>query len=267
MKTYKNDFILDPTWIKKGIIDQEYQHYILLAAKKKFTDKLEEGNTESLYELMFHYLNLNGLILNNFIYDIRLNRITRDEQLDEVMYQIKKRAGDAPAIAREANIIFSKLIIRHLTYKSEILRNMKLLYNNPNVHMKDPIYIILHIGNSDVYDVWKLKIDKRYNFGYSISKVEDFYIPDVEDRIVERKIIESNNKHFDGFNSDTNVICATTDTAFDPKEVALTVKDILLLNKLFMNVDAAFDPNVLAELRDMLKFSTVPIPLTLTSFF
>jgi hypothetical protein len=109
VRTYKNDFILDPTWIKNGIIDHEYQHYILLAANKKFADRLDKGNTDSLYELMFHYLNLNGLILNNFIYDIRLNMVTRDEQLDEVMYQFKTKTGDASAIAREANLIFSKI--------------------------------------------------------------------------------------------------------------------------------------------------------------
>jgi hypothetical protein len=135
------------------------------------------------------------------------------------------------------------------------------------VHKKDSIYIILHIGKSDVYDVWKLKIDKRCNFGYSISKVEDFYIPIDENRIVERTILSSENKHLDGFNSDTNVICASTEIAMDPKEVAFTVKDILLLNKLFMNVNEPFDPNVLAELRDMLQFSKEPIPLTLNSFF
>lgn len=266
MRTFKNEYILDPCWIKNGIVDHEYQHWILMGAEKKFRDRLAEGNIDSLYELLFHYLNLNGLLVNGHIYDIRLNLIQTDPTLDEVKDQIKKRQGDAIEIVREANKKFSNLVLDYLEERVKILQTMKLFYNNMEVHKQNPIYIILNVSIGDVYDVWKLKIDKRYNFGYNLTKVEDYRIEKIEDRILERIIKEEGNKELVDFNTDKNIVFAQSNIGLDAKEMAFTVKEILLLNKIFTNSDDLFDPNVLAEIYSLLQ-TRKPLPITLSPFY
>jgi len=265
----KNNIILDPTWITKGkYLDHEYQWYILMAAKSKYLTNFKNGNLDNFYELLFHYLNLNNLVLNGEIYDNKLNIIKHKPRLREIYEHLtdnKNIDTDGILIVRDANILFSNLLLTYLEEKLKILGAIKLAYNNRYIHTKDQIFFMVNINCCNVCDIWRLKIDSRHNFGYYLEKIKTITVDTVEPDIIKTTVERDTDPRLLDFSVNDNVIVGIAQRAIDPREVAFMMKDITLINMLFNHSNGFFDQNVFIEMYALLNHKEI-IPLPLSTF-
>lgn len=264
--------ILDPMWItKKNYVDSEYFTYVLKAAEQKYTKELEEGNNEYFYEILFHYLNLNNLVLDGNMFNFRMKSSWRNDRIIEIsnelssFYKIDNESGET---VKRANEVFRNLCIDYLEKQCEIfnIKNFNVYYVNSEIQFLNEIYVIINTNETPAYNIWKLKMDRRYTKGYKFFKVETLKVDNIEETPIKEVIEKIDNRELNRLDPDINLLfCICKEKDLDLDKIADSIKNTILLNKLMAN-DNRFDPNLLENALDILIDENI-LPFKLSEDF
>lgn len=245
-------------WItKKEFIDAEYFSYILKAAELKYMKALEEGSSEYFYEVMFNYLNLNNLVLDSNMFDFKMKPSWKNSRIMEISKELSsfyKSDNESGETIKQANAILKNLSISYLTAQCDIfnIRNLNVYYVNSNIQTLHLIYVIVNVNQDSKYDIWRLKMDRRCSRGYSFEKMETLEIDNIEETPIKEKILELNSPELDKMHPDVNLLfCMCKDSEVNTDQIADSIKNTILLNKIIGNV-SRFDPNIMENSLDIL---------------
>ena len=260
----KSEYILDPLWITKGrYLDPEYFAYILLAANQKYKKEIDEGNISRFTEVLFHSLNLNNLAVEGFVFDFKLRPIFNEPRLKAIKEQLKEIYNipqDTVEIFKNANYVFSNLILDYMDIQLDIMEGVKIFMTNPGLHKEKEIFIVTNYEGTLTYTVWKLKEDRRKNFNYSFSQVGEVTLKKVKENALKDAFDELNIDQLSNMTPNTNVCFAIMQKECDENQVAQVMKDIVILNKGLLK-NLAFEINIIGEMHKLI-FSEKIMPFT-----
>lgn len=263
----KKSQVLDPLWITKGsYLDPEYFNYILLDASQKYKKDLEEGDLRHFYELFFHSLNLNNLAVDGRIFDFKMHPSLKNERIQHIKKDLKnifEKKGEVVEIFRNANYVFLNLMLDYMDQQLAILDEIEFFYLNTSIHEQKEIYLVLTTEGTKKYSVWRLKEDRKKDFGYSFKRVKVITIDEIKENALKEKIDELGIEELQGMKDSVNVCFAITE-GIDERLVANVVKDLILLNKGIAK-ELKFEPTIIGELQSMLLMERI-MPFTLNNW-
>lgn len=260
--------ILDPLWItKKDYIDSEYYNYILLDAEKKYMANLEVGSVDRFYEIMFHFLNLNNLVLDGNLFDFKMNPYWKDPKIKKIKRELHEFYGDANESGETVKIahgIFSGILLNYLEYQVESFeRHSNLFYVNPQLHIEDNIFVVMNRVGFPTYDIWRFRIDKRCYMSQRFEKVTTLEMDNPKENELRDVVNGMNDPILNKMEAAKNVcFCSLQDDEFTLDKMSSIVRNIIAVNKVMINAPV-FDPNVLANAH-MTLHSEALLPFKLT---
>ena len=264
--------ILDPMWItKKNYIDSEYFGYILLAARQKYLKALQEGDHQHFYEIMFHYLNLNNLVLDGNMFNFKMKPSWKNSRIIQISKELSffyDTANESGETVKQANEVLRDLAVKYLTVQAEIfdIKKLNMYYVNSHIQLLHDIYIILNINGEPKYEIWRLRMDRRFSKAYDFARVHTLDIKNIEETLIKDKIMEINNPDLNKMHPDVNLIfCICKDKDLDLAQIADSIKNTVLLNKLMGN-DNRFDPNLIENALEILLDEKI-LPFKLSEEF
>jgi hypothetical protein len=264
----KKSPILDFNWITKGTtLDPEYFTYILLDASQKYRKELESGKIDKFYEVIFHSLNLNTLSVEGKMFKFNLEPIFDEPRIDQIKSQLKELFSipeETVEILRNANYVFSNLILDYMDAQLDILEEVRLFYMNKRIHLEKEIFIVTNIENSLEYTVWKLSTDKRKDFQVSFKKIKTLIISDIKENALKAAIDSENDPKLKSVDSNKNVCFGIIKGENSEAQVADIIKNIVLLNKGIAKKHM-FQPNIMEELHTLIWHDKV-MPFTLNNW-
>lgn len=259
-------------WItKKEYIDSEYFKYILLAAQQKYDKGINKEDNEYFYEVLFHYLNLNNLVLDGNMFDFKMNSHWKNDKIIKVadeLYTFYKSHNESGETVKLANEIFKNICIKYLKHQIELINYKKcnVYYVNNNIHLLNDIYTLVNIKDTPIYDIWKLKMDRRCKKGYKFSKIGSVKIKDLKDNALNNELSKLNDPMLSKMDPDHNLLfCVIDDKDSKIEVVARFIKNTILLNKLMAN-DVRFDPNLISNALDIIFYEKI-LPFKLDESF
>ena len=264
--------ILDPMWIaKKEYVDSEYFGYILLAARQKYLKALNEGDHQYFYEILFHYLNLNNLVLDGNMFDFRMKPSWKNDRIIEISKDLSsfyKTDNESGETVRRANEVLRELTIQYLTAQSDTfdIRKLNVYYVNTHIQLLHEIFVILNVNGESKYEIWRLKMDRRFSKAYDFSKIQTIEVENIEETPIKEKIADINDPDLNKMDPDVNLvfcICKDRETSLD--KIADSIKNTILLNKLMGN-DNRFDPNLIENALEILLDEKI-LPFKLSEEF
>jgi len=252
----KRKEILDSLWLVRGAhLDAEYFSYVLLAAAQKYRKDLEEGALSYFYEVLFHSLNLNTLAVEGNLFDFKMNPIWKEERIVKIKEDLKKIYEDTNSetveIFRNANFVFLSLLIEYMNSQMFFLENMEIFFVNPKIHQQKEVFIIINVQGTNKYVIWKLKEDKKKDFGFSFKKIKSIKINVAENSTLKDELSKQNIEELSTIKEKDNVIFAVLDNKEDETASATVLKDLLLLNKA-ISKEYQLDPNLIEEIQGLL---------------
>lgn len=267
MSTVKH--ILDPLWITKGPedIDVEYLKYIILAANKKWRERLENNNTSSFYEIIFHMLNLNNLAVEGILFDFNMNPIWNNDKLKKIrsslreIYNIPENITD---VFRNTNYLFINLLLDYLKAILKNQKNSKVYFVNNKIQNEKDIFIVLNKEKELTYQVWKLRFDKRFKFNHKLQRCKDIVIDELREKVLEDTIKKMNDLVLNKMDPLKNVVFTICQTDFDGYKLAEAMTFAIIFNKGIIK-DIEFKPNILYELFELLYHEKV-LPFTMKTW-
>ena len=267
-----NNFVLDPMWItKKDYIDSEYFKYILMAAEQTYNKGICDKNNENFYEVLFHYLNLNNLVLDGNMFDFKMKPHWKNEKIARVadeLYTFYKSHNESGETVKFANEIFKNICIKYLQHQTKMCdyNDCNIYYVNAKVHLLNDIYVLINIKGNSKYDIWKLKMDKRFVKGYKFTKSGSVEIEDLKDNALNEELLKLNNPALSKMNPDHSLMfCVITDVDAKIDTFANFIKNTILLNKLMAN-DVRFDPNLISNALEIILHEKI-LPFKLDEEF
>lgn len=261
--------ILDPLWITRGAegLDPEYHKYVLLAANKKFREKLDSGDVSSFYEIMFHSLNLNNLAIEGSIFDFNMNPVWEDPRLQQIrnhlrkMYQLPEELHE---IFKNANYLLTHLMLDYLDEFLDISEHTKAYFANPLIHKEKEIFIVLNKEHNKEYDIWTLRFDKRFKYGWKIDRIQSIEIKGLKENALSEAISAENNPKLDRMSANTNVLFIISKNDKDHSKLVEVVSMAIIFNKGF-DPKMKFHPSILEELYEIIEKEQV-LPFTIKSW-
>jgi hypothetical protein len=243
--------ILNSDWmLTKHFDDPEYQHYILMAAKQKFENKIDSGDLSSLYEVTFHAMNMNTLTSDNMLYDEHFNR-HKKESVEKIHSEFNKGNMRIKAIAMEAKSVFAKIMSKYIDETIKWMANISITFSNKIIHTKESIYLVMHVTGTNIYDMWNLSLSPTNKLYASIQNVGSFEGGSYAITMKKFKAyVKEINKDKNKIN-ESNIISVIMDNADDHYRVATIIKDIICFNKLFIG-NAPINVAIIQNMRDML---------------
>jgi len=263
------EHILDPLWITKGRagLDPEYYNYVLLAANKKYREKLNEGDVSSFYEIVFHCLNLNNLAIEGSIFEFNMKQKLNDPKLKEIKENLKhiyQLPENLVEIFKSANFLFINLLIDHLDKILDATDDSKMYFMNSKIHMQKEVFLVMSRIKSSKYSIWKIKFDKRLKFGHSLEKVKELEIENSGKSLKADDIKEFNQPDLEGFFPNRNVCFNVYKSDINENAMAIGILNSLILNRAVYR-DQKFEANILAELLEILETEGL-LPFTMRSW-
>lgn len=260
--------ILDPLWITKGSngLDPEYSKYILLAANKKYRKNLEEGDTSSFYEILFHSLNLNNLAVEGSMFNFNMTPVWDDPRLTEIRDQLRKLyqlPEDLVEIFKNANYLLTGLMLDYLEVMLDLTDDTKSYFVNPAIHREKEIFIVLNIEGSMEYDIWKLRVDRRFKFGHKLARIKTIELTEIKENALHEAIEKDGDPLLNSMNADANVLFVVMKEELDNSKLASAVSSSLVFSR-GITKGVKYEPNILSELYDLLSQERV-LPFTMKS--
>lgn len=260
--------ILDPLWITKGtFLDPEYFTYVLLGASQKYRKEIEEGNLDHFYEVMFHSLNLNNLVVEGKLFDFKLKPIFDNPRIVEIrdhlkeIYQIPQETME---IFRNANYVFSNLLLDYMDLQLDVLDELRIFHVNRSIHTENEIFIVANKEKDLNYHIWSLKSNKKSNFGYSFTKVVTIVIEEIKENALKEAIDKLALPELANMQADKNVCFGIVSLDIPREKIAIILKDTILLNKGIAKT-LNFEPNIIEELHKLI-FNEKVMPFTLNKW-
>jgi len=263
-----NSHILDPIWITKGNhgIDPEYSKYILLAANQKYRKRLDDGDTSSFYEILFHALNLNNLAVEGSMFNFNMTPIWNDPKLMVIRDHLRKlyqMPEDLVEIFKSANYLLTGLMLDYLDSMLDLLECTESHFKNPGLHREREIFIILNKKGDMDYDIWKLKMDRRYKFGHKLTHVITITLDEIRENAIHDAVVESGNPDLLTMEPEQNVLFVVMNDEMDNDKLASAVSSTLTFSK-GITKGVKFEPGILSELYTLLNQERV-LPFTMKS--
>lgn len=260
--------ILDPLWITKGSsgLDPEYSKYILLAANKKYRDKLNEGDTSDFYEILFHSLNLNNLAVEGSMFNFNMTPVWDDPKLLEIRDQLREiyqLPDDLVEIFKNANFLLTGLMLDYLDAMLELTDITKSYFVNGSIHREKEIFIVLNSEGSMEYDIWKLRADRRFKFGHKLARIKSIELEELKENALHDAIVKDGDKDLLNMDADVNVLFVVMEDQLDAEKLASTVASSLIFSR-GITEGIKYEPNILLELYDLLSKERV-LPFTMRS--
>jgi hypothetical protein len=260
--------ILDPLWITKGNhgLDPEYSKYILLAANKKYRDSLENGDTSSFYEILFHSLNLNNLAVEGSMFNFNMTPTWDHPRLVEIrdhlreLYQLPE---DLVEIFKSANFLLTGLMLDYLEIMLDITDQTKSYFVNPAIHREKEIFIVLNIEGNMQYDIWKLKVDRRFKFGHKLTRIKTIELDQLKENALHEAIKKDGTPDLANMNPDSNVLFVVMQEELDNSKLASSIGSALVFSR-GITKGVRYEPNILSELYSLLNQERV-LPFTMKS--
>lgn len=260
----KKDHILDPLWITKGgYFDPEYFTYILLDANQKYADEIENGDISRFTEVFFHSLNLNNLAVEGFVFDFKLKPIFNEPRLKFIKGQLKeiyKIPSDTVEIFKNANYVFSNLILDYMDLQLDVMEEVKIFLTNSALQKQKEVFIVTNYEGSLTYSIWRVREDRRKNFNYSFKKISDVTLKKVKENALKEAVDLLNNPALISMVPNVNTCFTVMQKGCDETKVATVMKDIVILNKgLIKNLP--FEINIISEMHKLI-FNEKIMPFT-----
>lgn len=240
----RSTFILDPLWVTKGTyLDPEYFNYILLDASMKYQKELDNMDFSRFYEVLFHCLNLNSLVVNGSLYNGKLKEIWSTPRIEQIRKELKDAygtgqselnegvLGDVGVIVKNASFVFMSLLLDYLNTIMSVIEEVRLFHINPAVHKEKVIFILTNTFNSDKYTVWKLEMDPKKNLGYSFKSICVIKSEGVEEQMLSAAIEQAQDLGLEGLSIRDNFCLAMIANNERESQVAMAIKDLIMLNK------------------------------------
>jgi len=261
--------VLDPLWITLGSsgLDSEYSKYVLLDANQKYRKLLEEGDISSFYEIMFHALNLTNLAVDGSMFKFNLTPVWDDSKLVEIRDYLKtiyQLPPDIMSIFKNANYLLVGLLLDYLDAMLDITDDTKVHFRNGGIHREKEIFIVINSENDLNYDIWKLKLDKRFKFGHKVTHVQNVVLDEIREDALKDAVIEINNPDMANIDADKNIIFCMVKKKGDNEKIASVISASLIFSR-GITKDIRFEPNILEELYVLLNAERV-LPFTIKSW-
>jgi hypothetical protein len=258
-------FILDPLWITKGnFLDSEYFTYILLDASMKYKKEIEKGKIGRFNEVLFHSLNLNNLAVNGTLFTSKFKTVWNDPKIAQIREDLKKLYSlpqDTSEIFKNANFVFLNILLEYTTIHLDTLDAVKLFYINSKIHLEKDIFIVTNKFGSINYNVWKLTLDRKKDFGFTFSKVSSVKVTEFKENVLKEELEKLEDPKLETMSGKKNVFFTIIEEKCDESVVANTVKDLILLNRGLAG-DHALETNLIEQLHSLIWAEKI-MPFTL----
>ena len=264
----KQEHILDPLWITLGQagLDPEYHKYILLAANKKYREKLEKGDMSNFYEIVFHALNLNNLAVDGSVFKFNMTPVWDNPKLKEIRKDLRKLyqlPEDLVDILKNANFLLTSLIVDYLGKILDASDKCKVFFVNNNIHNQREIFIVINRNKSYKYSIWRLKFDKRFKFGHNIEKIRDVELNIDKDNALRDTVDKLEDPKLKSMDVNTNVCFAITKGNENELNISSFISNSIIFSNGILKKQS-FNPRILDDLFELVKSERV-MPFTMKS--
>jgi hypothetical protein len=266
-KAKAKSMIASPDWIVSDpdVLDVERQLYMTLALEQKFNAAAEAGDVTRLYEIIFHFLNINALTADHKLYDQYFKEIRENDRLATFIRDMREEDSRAEQIMSQANQIYTRILTRYISMAINVVSGAEVLYFDPkNIHHSNvEVYVIFNVKPHSQYELWKAEFKSELELGNDMSKLCDIEIK--EDDISDFKswVRAYNRKNPVSRIRSGNFVAVTCETATDSMNVVSVIKDIILLSKIFYEKNQ-FNPKVLSDISKLInEKKTFPFKLQL----
>ena len=101
-----------------------------MAAEQTYNKGICDKNNENFYEVLFHYLNLNNLVLDGNMFDFKMKPHWKNEEIARVadeLYTFYKSHNESGETVKFANEIFKNICIKYIRHQTINLPKVVLL--------------------------------------------------------------------------------------------------------------------------------------------
>lgn len=246
MKTKLNlpaDWIISFNNTEDANIDLEYYILKLKAYESKVTQQISDGNFYGFIEHIYHSMNLNSFLVDGLLYDTSFKKIEQSNYLPYVNnIKAQKETSNILSAIKVAQDIFKSLL---LLYLDKMPKDNTLVFNNHNIHSLNIINILVRESESDMYQLWEMKIGNTYEFMNNTVHLSTFELPTNADT----EALLKSTKDDIHKNNMIGVEMINTDSV---DNTILGIRDTLLLNRIF-KTHAPFTASLYIELSNYIK--------------
>ena len=270
-KSTKTQMIAKPDWMitssEKAMLDVEQQLYIALALEQKFNAAAKKKDLTKFYEIVFHFLNINTLSVDNKLYDTHFREINGNEYLATFVQDLcNDKEGNAATIIKQIGEVYTRIMSNYMKLAIETLADIEITYmDDKNMHYYNAeVFVLFNVKPHEHYELWRLVFNTNSTMGSSMTKLETFSdMKKGETADFREYVKEYNRKNMMNRIHSGNFCTAISDVAKDSRSVTSVIKDIILLNKIFYD-KSQFNKNVLKDmLQVIIEKKTFPFKLML----
>jgi hypothetical protein len=264
MKTNLNVPVLDPLWLANSkYVDFEYYNYIMLDAKQKYLNDLKAGSFNRFHEILFHYLNLNTVIVDGGVFDAAYNFKRDERHVMEIISSLTRSKEEyGGEILRMASSIFAEVLTEYLEIMLDKMAYTRLYFNSAKLHKLDSIYIATTQNSSKLNHIWKITKDKTVPFLISYEhqlEINEFSCEDGE----FDDLLGQVKPEIKDFSAKKNVMVMSSGKKINDENLFELALATIVTNKL-LNHSSGFNSNALLDIKSMLERGQV-IPYKLRS--
>jgi hypothetical protein len=262
MQANLNVPVLDPLWLANSkYVDFEYYNYIMLGAKQRYLADLEAGSFGRFHEILFHYLNLNTVIVDGGVFDAAYNFKKGERHVMEIIASLTKGKQEyGGEILRMSSGIFAETLTQYLDVMLDKLAYTRLYFNSAKLHKLDLIYIATTQNSSRLNHIWQISKDKSVPFLISYQhqlQINEFSCEDGE----FEELLGQVKPEIKDFSAKKNVMVVSSGKKINDENLFELALATIVTNKL-LNHSSGFNSNALLDIKSILERGQV-IPFKL----
>lgn len=269
-ETIKTEMIASPAWMVQGagsnMFDDERQMYMALAMEQKFGAAIKSGDMTKLYEIVFHFLNINALSADRKLYDEHFHEIRGNEQLAAFVDDLgSDKDGLAARIISQINDVYTRILLKYTKLAMGMMGDVNVIYFDPkNIHYNNlEAYVLFNVKPHDAYELWKIEFRTENKLGSSMEHMQDFEMKAGSTDAFKDYVRAYNRKNPVSRMRSGNFAVAMCDTAKESRSIVSIVKDTILLNKIFYDKNQ-FNSKVISDINQIVTDKkTFPFKLLL----
>jgi hypothetical protein len=264
MKTNLNVPVLDPLWLANSkYVDLEYYTYIMFGAKQKYLADLNSGSFSRFHEILFHYLNLNTVIVDKGVYDSSYNFKRDDRHVMEIIASLtRSREEYGGEILRMASAVLAETLTEYLDIMLDKMAYTRLYFNSAKLHKLDSIYVATTQNKAKLNHIWKISKEKTIPFMIGcdhLLEINEFSCEDGE----FSELLGQVKPEITDFSAKKNVMVISSVKRIKDEKLFELALATIVANKL-LNHSSGFNSNILLDIKSTLERGQV-IPYKLRS--
>lgn len=264
MKTNLHEPVLDPLWLANSkYVDLEYYTYIMLGAKQKYLADIKSGSFARFHEILFHYLNLNTVIVDRGVYDSGYNFKKDERHVMEIIASLTRNHEEfGGEILRASSNILAETLAEYLDIMLDKLAYTRLYFNSAKLHKLDSIYVATTQNKSKLNHIWKVSKDKSVPFLIKHDhqlEINEFSCEDGE----FDELLTQVRPEITDFSAKNNVMVISSVRKIKDEKLFELALATIVANKI-LNHSGGFNSNILLDIKAMLERGQV-IPYKLRS--